>query len=158
MATDVLFLALLAAAVGSVIALIPLWRIRQKRRLEAAFRLFYQRREWLEAKFYDLASSTGRPRGLRWKDCDFSNEVMFARELRNRTLTAFVGVTILSIYWSAKRALGIRASFLPPVPAWSERTRRTAASGFLSTDRQGRSASGAASSERSWSTEACLDC
>lgn len=80
--------------IGSVIALAALWRVQQRRRLEAACKLFHQRREWLEAKFYELASSSGKPRGLRWKDCDFSNDVTFARDLHTRTLTAFVGVTI----------------------------------------------------------------
>ncbi|MGB6042520.1 MAG: hypothetical protein WBF93_05110 [Pirellulales bacterium] len=88
------FIVAAAVVAGSGFAMIPLWRIRQKRQLEAARRLFHQRREWLEAKFLELASSTGKPRGLRWKDCDFSNEVTFARDLHSRALTAFVGVTI----------------------------------------------------------------
>jgi hypothetical protein len=88
------FIVAAAVVAGSAIPMIPLWRIRQKRQLEAARRLFHQRREWLEAKFLELASSTGKPRGLRWKDCDFSNDVTFARDLHSRALTAFVGVTI----------------------------------------------------------------
>ncbi|HUS38650.1 MAG TPA: hypothetical protein VMX74_04330 [Pirellulales bacterium] len=88
------FIVAAAVVAGSAFPMISLWRIRQKRQLEAARRLFHQRREWLEAKFLELASSTGKPRGLRWKDCDFSNEVTFARDLHSRALTAFVGVTI----------------------------------------------------------------
>ena len=55
---------------------------------------FQQRREWLEARFYDAASKRGSPRGLLWKEIDFDNRIAFARDRRNGGLTAFVGVAI----------------------------------------------------------------
>lgn len=61
---------------------------------ETARRNFHQYREWLEAKFFELASSSGKPRGLRWTDCDFDNDVTYARDRRTGQLCAFVAVTI----------------------------------------------------------------
>lgn len=61
---------------------------------EKAQQLFRQRREWLEAHFYSIASASGKPRGLSWANCDFSNEVSFAREPGTNQLRAFVAVTI----------------------------------------------------------------
>jgi hypothetical protein len=55
---------------------------------------FHQRREWLEARFFDIAAGSGRPRGLRWTEIDFEDAVTYARQLTNRELCAFVGVTI----------------------------------------------------------------
>ena len=52
------------------------------------------RREALEAKFIDLASRGGKPRGLLWKECDWQEAVTFARDLQSGLLTAFVGVEI----------------------------------------------------------------
>ena len=61
---------------------------------ERAAELFKLRREVLEAKFFDLASSLGKPRGLRWTHCDWKDEVRFARDCETGLLTAFVGVQI----------------------------------------------------------------
>lgn len=55
---------------------------------------FRQRREWLEADFLSHASQSGRPRGLAWVDCDFENEVAFARDRHSGNLRALVGVSI----------------------------------------------------------------
>jgi hypothetical protein len=81
-----------AGLVGAI--LWPLFDGRRRRQLETARKLFHQRREWLEAKFFQLASSSGKPRGLRWKDCDFSDDVTYARDRQAGTLTAFVAVTL----------------------------------------------------------------
>ena len=62
---------------------------------EAAARQEFQlRREWLEARFFTLAAASGKPRGLSWVDCDFEDQVVFARERRTGELRALVGVTI----------------------------------------------------------------
>ncbi|ADB16923.1 hypothetical protein Psta_2252 [Pirellula staleyi DSM 6068] len=55
---------------------------------------FYLRREWLEAKFFQLASQSGKPRGLEWVDVDFESAVSFARDRSTGRLRALVGVTI----------------------------------------------------------------
>jgi hypothetical protein len=89
------FVALIAVS-GLVIYL--LWRDfrsgRQEKALVRARREFHLRREQLEAKFVERASDSGKPRGLRWVDCDFENDVTYARDKRSGQLSAFVGVTI----------------------------------------------------------------
>jgi len=62
--------------------------------LERAKQLFHLRREWLEARFFTMAASSGKPRGLAWVDCDFEDDVSFARDRGSGQLRAFVGVTI----------------------------------------------------------------
>ena len=41
-----------------------------------------------------LASSSGKPRGLEWVDCDFDDSVSFARDRHTGRLRALVGLTI----------------------------------------------------------------
>jgi hypothetical protein len=67
------------------------WRSRQLYRAISGFRV---QREQLEAKFFDLARALGRPRGLRWVDCDWQKDVTFARDMQTGLLTAFVAVNI----------------------------------------------------------------
>ena len=56
--------------------------------------LFHRRREWLEADFITAASKSGKPRGLAWRDCEFDDEVTFARDRSNGQLRALVATTI----------------------------------------------------------------
>jgi len=62
--------------------------------VESARKLFHLQRERLEYRFLVLASQTGKPRGLEWVDCDFEDEVSFARDRHTGRLRAYVGVTI----------------------------------------------------------------
>jgi hypothetical protein len=66
----------------------------QKREAEAAIQNFRTQREQLEAKFFDIASRLGKPRDLRWLDCDWQNRVTFGREVESGLLTAFAAVEI----------------------------------------------------------------
>lgn len=61
---------------------------------ERACQVFMQRREWLEARFLTVASNSGKPRGLEWTDCDFENDVSFARDKNTGELRALVGMTV----------------------------------------------------------------
>ncbi len=87
---------------GVVIALVglvalfwkPMRKWQQQQEAEQAIRVFRLQREQLEAKFFDLAGSRGVPRGLRWLECDWQNDVTFARDLGSGLLTAFVAVNI----------------------------------------------------------------
>jgi hypothetical protein len=92
-----LVLAALIAIVSAAAAFL-LWRPRragrQEKSLSRARREFHLRREQLEAKFLTRASESGKPRGLRWADCDFDNDVTYARDKRSGQLSAFVAVTI----------------------------------------------------------------
>lgn len=72
----------------------PMRRARREANLELAQREFRLQRERLEALFFKLASSSGRPRGLRWTECDFENDVSYARDRATGELSAFVAVTI----------------------------------------------------------------
>ncbi len=72
----------------------PLLAWRDQREAERGRRAFRLQREALEAKFFDLAAVSGKPRGLRWVDCDWLETVTFARDRQTGLLTAFVAVNI----------------------------------------------------------------
>ena len=55
---------------------------------------FHRQREWLEARFFDIASRSGKPRGLNWTGVDFEDDVVYARDRHSGQLSALVGVTI----------------------------------------------------------------
>ena len=66
----------------------------RKQGLQKAREAFQLRREWLEADFLSTASTSGKPRGLAWVNCDFDDSVTFARDRSNNQLRAFVAVTV----------------------------------------------------------------
>lgn len=66
----------------------------RERAVATARAQFYLRREWLEAEFVKLAGLRGIPRGLIWVDCDFDNDVQFARDRNTGQLRALVSTTI----------------------------------------------------------------
>lgn len=83
-----------AIVIGAALAVRPLMRWLQTREARRAIREFRLRRETLEAKFFDLAAAQGKPRGLRWKRCDWQESVTFGRDVQTQLLTAFVSVEI----------------------------------------------------------------
>lgn len=85
---------LVALVVLALAAYRPLVAVRREAVLSRARREFRQQRERLEMQFFKLASTTGKPRGLRWSDCDFENPVEYARDRRSGQLSAFVACTI----------------------------------------------------------------
>jgi len=91
-------LGLLALIAGAAWLGLQAWKQRRSKRQEAAWeharKEFRLRREGLEAKFFQLAARTGKPRGLRWVDVVFDNDVAFARDRRTNELSSFVGVSI----------------------------------------------------------------
>jgi hypothetical protein len=62
--------------------------------IERVRELFKLQRERLEAQFLQAAAATGKPRGLRWKDCQWEDPVEFVREKATGQVHALVGVTI----------------------------------------------------------------
>ena len=88
----------IAAAILFVIAVVllrkPVRAWRERREADRGRREFRRQREVLEAKFFDLAAASGKPRGLRWVDCDWLETVTFARDRQTGLLTAFVAVNI----------------------------------------------------------------
>ncbi len=73
---------------------IPLSKHWERRQVRHAVQSFRLRREFLEARFLDLARSLGKPRGLTWLDCEWLNSATFARDKSNGLITAFIGVNI----------------------------------------------------------------
>ncbi|MBM3970753.1 MAG: hypothetical protein FJ302_12975 [Planctomycetes bacterium] len=67
---------------------------RRQAETKDALQQFRMQRELLEAKFFDLARVSGKPRGLKWLDGDWQSEVTFARACDTGLLTAFVGLHI----------------------------------------------------------------
>ena len=68
----------------------PLRRLGGAIQVERARELFFLERERIESGFIAAAAATGKPRGLRWKDCSFDDEVEFARDRQSRQLIALV--------------------------------------------------------------------
>jgi hypothetical protein len=56
--------------------------------------LFQQERERLQAQFFKNCATSGKPRGLRWKECQWSETAVWAREKATGKLLALIGVTI----------------------------------------------------------------
>jgi hypothetical protein len=87
-----------AAAAAGAIALALGWRrLRSFGRLvqsERARELFKLQRERLEAQFMTAAAASGKPRGLRWVDCQWEDGVEFVRDRQTGEIDALVGVTI----------------------------------------------------------------
>jgi hypothetical protein len=71
-----------------------LLRAVRESRVTSALKQFRYHREYLEAKFLDLAARTGKPRGLAWESCEFDDHVEFARDRQTGQLRALVGVAI----------------------------------------------------------------
>jgi hypothetical protein len=81
-------------AVAVALAWRPLRRWMRRREVERALRTFRTQREQLEARFFDRAAALGKPRDLRWLECDWQDAVTFARDTESGLLTAFVAVNI----------------------------------------------------------------
>lgn len=89
-------LGLLAALVmiAAVLGLFYWLGLRSMTATRSARERFQQRRSELEAAFFQAASTSGKPRGLRWKACQWSELIEWARDKQTGQLLALVGVTI----------------------------------------------------------------
>src|SRR5436190_5561540 len=89
---------LIGLGLAAVVILFLVWRplrsLGKEIQVERARELFLLQRERLEARFVTAAAATGKPRGLRWKDCTFERDVELARERQTGQLVALVPVTI----------------------------------------------------------------
>jgi hypothetical protein len=74
------------------------WRWIQKHRpevqLQRARDLFQQERPRLETLFFQAASASGKPRGLRWQECQWDSSIEWVRDKQTGQLLTLVGVTI----------------------------------------------------------------
>lgn len=82
------------AGVAVILAFRPIRAARQAERLARDQRDFHRQREQLEAKFIERASISGKPRGLRWTDVAFDDDVVYARDRRTGGLKALVAVEV----------------------------------------------------------------
>jgi hypothetical protein len=82
--------------VALLVAAVLVLRLRRGPQLSVpeAQRLFRQQRERLELAFFTAAAASGKPRGLRWANCEWDNDVAYARERSTGRLAALVAVTI----------------------------------------------------------------
>jgi hypothetical protein len=70
------------------------WLRRSPVSVEQARAQFGQQRDDLQRLFFEGASTSGKPRGLRWQAIDWETGVSFARERQTGQLAALVGITI----------------------------------------------------------------
>src|SRR5581483_4495772 len=95
--TDLQIIGAVLVVVGLVAALViwrPMRRLGRELVVARARESFRLQRERLEAKFFDAAAATGKPRGLRWKECQFEDTMDLVRDRRTGELLALVPVTI----------------------------------------------------------------
>lgn len=85
---------------GTVVAFFAGWLFRrwrlaqQKAQQRLAILEFPEVREALEREFLAAANATGKPRGLRWKDCELHERQIFASDRSSGELVALVGTTV----------------------------------------------------------------
>lgn len=72
----------------------PLRRFGRDVQVGRARESFHLQRERLEGHFITAAAATGKPRGLRWKDCSFESAMELARDRRSGQIVALLPVTI----------------------------------------------------------------
>src|SRR3954463_13880966 len=94
--TDWLWIGVATVVLGALLVMVwrPLRRLGREVVVERARESFRLQRERLEAKFFDAAARSGKPRGLLWKECSFENPIEWARDRRTGQIIALVSVTI----------------------------------------------------------------
>jgi hypothetical protein len=91
------YLWLLTLPTAFAIAAVLIWLRLHKnpaQYLAEAQAKFQAQRSHLHALFFQAAASSGKPRGLRWKECQWSEQIEWVRDKQTRQLLALVGVTI----------------------------------------------------------------
>ncbi|NBW97726.1 MAG: hypothetical protein EBR28_13620 [Planctomycetia bacterium] len=88
------FAVAVVAGMATSLALRPIRAARLAERLARSQRDFHRQREQLEAKFIERASMSGKPRGLRWTDVTFDDDVVYARDRKSRGLKALVAIEV----------------------------------------------------------------
>jgi hypothetical protein len=85
--------ALLLAAIVAIVLLV-LWLRPRNVPIAFARTQFDRHRAELEALFFEAAARSGKPRGLRWTGCEWSDAMELARDRQTGQLVALRGVTI----------------------------------------------------------------
>ncbi|MFH1268321.1 MAG: hypothetical protein ABIK89_21585 [Planctomycetota bacterium] len=93
-----ILLALSAVVISLLVGAALVWRpfraARREARFAVACRDFHRQRERLEAKFVQLGTIGPKPDAPRWTDCQFDDDVAYARNRSSGELSAFVAVSI----------------------------------------------------------------
>ena len=90
-----LAIGIVVAVLGIVaVTAVPLAQRWQRREAQQAAKLFQQQLAQLQVTFLERARAIGKPRGLKWLDCDWLETVTFARDRQSQLLTAFAGINI----------------------------------------------------------------
>jgi hypothetical protein len=84
----------LAVVVLAVLLRRRLWAFGQQVQGERAQEMFKLQRERLEAEFLRAAAATGKPRGLRWRECLWDKAVEFVRDRRTGQIAALASMAI----------------------------------------------------------------
>ena len=69
-------------------------RLDPRVQLELARVVFERDRATLQTQFFAAAAASGKPRGLRWKECQWNDLLEWVRDKQTGQLLALVGVTI----------------------------------------------------------------
>lgn len=64
------------------------------RKVERLLRDYVRDRDEIQAAFLQAAADSGKPRGLAWKQCDFQDGLLLARDRATGELVGLVGTTI----------------------------------------------------------------
>jgi len=62
--------------------------------MESARALLERERARLQTQFFAVASTSGKPRGLRWKQCQWNELIEWVRDKQSGQIHVLVGVTI----------------------------------------------------------------
>jgi hypothetical protein len=86
---------LVALLISIAVAAWIVWRRdRLRRQIDLATAEFARRRPSLQEDFRAAANVSGKPRGLRWKSCDFQDSVVLARDRATGQLIGLAAVTV----------------------------------------------------------------
>lgn len=84
----------LAIVILAVVAWVVWRRERQRREIALAEADFARNRPKLQEDFRAAANVTGKPRGLRWKSCEFQDLLQLARDRANGELIGLAAATV----------------------------------------------------------------
>ena len=86
------------------------WRRREER---SALLRWEQDESGLKAQFLNLARAAGKPRGLRWSNCEWTSAFFLTRERETGLLTALVGLVVRFEPVEGGEMEGVEAASMP---------------------------------------------
>jgi hypothetical protein len=82
------------ALVATVIVLYLALLFARQRQERHAREFFQDKRQLLQQEFFQAAATSGKPKGLRWRQCDWEEWVVFARQRQTGELVALASLTV----------------------------------------------------------------